>query len=197
MATIKNCDISENDLKQIHIIAFISNKLINSGEKADLHKVFKIMYFADEKHLKIAGRTITGDRFKAMDNGPVPSNSYDILKGVRGDGQSYFSRFKDFFNIEDNQNIIPKIQADLDEFSDSDIEILQESINENQHLSYRELRKKSHDKAWSSAKNNSYDKMIHPVLMAKESGAKDEIIKYIKNYEEDKEFASFIASCGI
>ena len=196
MTTAKNCDISEDNLKQIHIIAFISNKLIDSGKKADLHKVFKIMYFADKKHLKKFGRTISGDKFSAMKSGPVPSSSYDILKGAREDGISYYSMFKDFFSIEYNINIIPKIQADLDELSDSDIKILEEAIYENQHLSFKDLTLKSHDKAWNNAINNYYT-IIQPALMAKEEGATDEIKEVIKNYEEDKDFASFIASYGI
>ena len=58
----------------------------------DFHKLFKILYFAEQKHLLQYGRTITGDRYIAMKDGPVPSNIYDLLKTLRGDAIFSVSR---------------------------------------------------------------------------------------------------------
>lgn len=55
------------------------------GGKSDMHKLCKILYFADQRHLSLYGRSITGDTYIAMQYGPVPSNVDDILKAVRGD----------------------------------------------------------------------------------------------------------------
>lgn len=55
------------------------------GGKTDMHKLCKILYFADQRHLSKYGRSITGDTYIAMQYGPVPSNVDDILKAVRGD----------------------------------------------------------------------------------------------------------------
>ena len=49
-------------------------------KKMDMHKLCKILYFADQKHLSLYGRSITGDTYIAMEYGPVPSNVDDILK---------------------------------------------------------------------------------------------------------------------
>lgn len=43
-------------------------------------KLVKLIYFADKRHLHLYGRTITGDRYFGMENGPVPSDTYDALK---------------------------------------------------------------------------------------------------------------------
>ncbi|MEQ1715723.1 MAG: Panacea domain-containing protein, partial [Hyphomicrobium sp.] len=40
----------------------------------------KILFFADREHLLDYGRPITGDRYVAMEHGPVPSAIRDILK---------------------------------------------------------------------------------------------------------------------
>lgn len=38
-----------------------------------IHKLFKILWFADLLHLKQYGRSVTGDTYIAMNYGPVPS----------------------------------------------------------------------------------------------------------------------------
>ena len=60
--------------------------------------LFKILYFSDRNHLSKYGRSITGDTYIAMTDGPVPSKIYDIFKSVRGDG--FFSiNAKDFTKL--------------------------------------------------------------------------------------------------
>jgi len=74
--------------KAISSLLYIAGHLIGLNDrkvKPDLHKVFKILYFADQKHLARYGRVIVGDFYIAMDHGPVPSNMYDMVKTVRGD----------------------------------------------------------------------------------------------------------------
>ena len=44
--------------KAINSILFVLNEL--GDKKSDAHKVFKILYFADQKHLVTYGRPITG-----------------------------------------------------------------------------------------------------------------------------------------
>jgi uncharacterized phage-associated protein len=60
--------ILEKD-KSIAVILFILNAL----EHSDIHKLCKIIYFADQKHLARYGRPITGDWYVAMKDGPVPT----------------------------------------------------------------------------------------------------------------------------
>lgn len=60
------------------------------GGKTDMHKLCKILYYADQRHLSMYGRSITGDTYIAMQFGPVPSCVDDILKALRGD--SFFLR---------------------------------------------------------------------------------------------------------
>ncbi len=55
--------------KAINSMLFVLNQL--GAEKSDAHKVFKILYFADQKHLVNYGRPITGDTYVKMQYGPV------------------------------------------------------------------------------------------------------------------------------
>ena len=43
-------------------------------------KLFKLLYFADKRHLLTCGRPIIGDRYLKMDYGPVPSRAYNLIK---------------------------------------------------------------------------------------------------------------------
>lgn len=67
--------------KSMQVILYISNRL----KRTDFHKIFKILYFADQAHLSEYGRPISGDVYIAMKDGPVPTKIYDIFKAVRGD----------------------------------------------------------------------------------------------------------------
>lgn len=44
-------------------------------------RLMKLLYIADREMVQKRGRSITGDRFCAMEHGPVLSNTYDLIKG--------------------------------------------------------------------------------------------------------------------
>jgi uncharacterized phage-associated protein len=67
--------------KGIEAILYIAQKV----DDPTFHRISKIMYFADRKHLEKYGRFICGDSYVAMKHGPVPSEIYDILKAVKAD----------------------------------------------------------------------------------------------------------------
>ena len=96
---------SFNKDKSIHSVFFILNEI---EEGCDIHKVCKILYFADQKHLVKWGRPITGDHYIKMNYGPVPSNIKNIID---------FSS-----DIQRNGNILSTVvEYDSDELSVSEI----------------------------------------------------------------------------
>lgn len=126
--------------KAINSILFVISKL--GMKKSDKHKVFKILYFADQKHLVKYGRPITGDTYLKMDYGPVPSFIKDIADG---------NEKKGLIEQEGEHHIQSSYPYDLEDFSESELECINEAIEENKHLSFGKLTKKSHDKAWENA----------------------------------------------
>ncbi len=139
--------------------------------RVDFHKLFKILYFAEQKHLVRYGRFIVGDVFVAMQHGPVPFRIYDFLISLRQNSQS------SYFVISQNHYIESTQKPDLEEFSESEIRCLEESVQENKDLSFYELSKKSHQIAWKNA--NPEDDEMSFLEIAKEGGANDEMLKYI------------------
>lgn len=130
-----------NSDKAVNALLFVAHKL---GGNADFHKSFKIIYFADQKHLSEYGRPIIGDTYLKMDYGPVPSFVRDLSKDK-------IPQHEGSFAIQGSKTIRPLKEPNLDFLSETDLECLNASIEENKDLSFDELTKKSHDFAWQSA----------------------------------------------
>jgi uncharacterized phage-associated protein len=168
--------------KSLNAVLYITGKL----QRKDFHKIFKILYFADRKHLLMYGRTITGDTYIKMNYGPVPSKIYDILKAVRGDG--FFTEdvknYRNLFTVND-YFVKPLKEADLDFLSKTDIELLDASIAEYGSLSFEKTTKISHGTAWEAAK---YDCPIDIENILKEVTDDECYIKYIKDFYNIQNF---------
>lgn len=159
----------------VHSVLHILKEL---GGKADFHKVFKIMYFADQKHLVRYGTSVSTDTYIAMGNGPVPSMTYDILKALRGEGllSDKKADFEPYFELENRYIVSAKINPDLDNLSETELKVLDEAISENEGLDFNKLTKKSHDAAWNSALR---DGEINTLDIAKSGGADKDMLQYI------------------
>src|SRR5690606_40518414 len=59
---------------------------------SDIHKLMKLMYFADRDHLVKYGFPITGDMYIKLPYGPVPSFSNFVLRNENDDFRDIFSR---------------------------------------------------------------------------------------------------------
>lgn len=163
--------------------------IVNRIDNADLLKVFKILYFAEQKHLNIYGNPIVSDNYIAMKNGPVPSAIYDLFKEVRGDKQKVDKNntFYNAFSISEKANVFAKETEDLEYLSKSNVICIDSSICENKNLTFNELSEKSHDSAWNSAEK---DNEMNFIEIAKAGGANDEMLKYISECLSHKELIS-------
>lgn len=114
----------------------------------------KILFLADRDHLREYGRPVLGDMYMAMDNGPVPSRVYDIVKGnldFFGDPGAIKAALR-----VDRQAQYPQLfhqrDADTDQFSETDIQALEKSIEFCRGKSFAHLSNLTHqEEAWSSA----------------------------------------------
>jgi uncharacterized phage-associated protein len=173
-----------NNSKIKATILYVLNEI---REGVDFLKLFKIIYFANQKHLVNYGRSIIDDKFVAMQNGPVLTDTYNKL---RSDHFDFIDR-----NPEGGYMIFAKELPDMDELSESDIECLKYSIEDNKNLTFGELSEKSHDSAWHLVWDSRGDKNSIPmdlIEIARAGGANDEIIDYIK---EDLFIDSCLQNC--
>ncbi|HEY8930454.1 MAG TPA: Panacea domain-containing protein [Mucilaginibacter sp.] len=150
---------------------------------ADYHKVFKILYFAEQYHLKNYGRPLTGDAYQAMNYGPVPSFLYDVFKASDKSSSPFNEALEKskYFRVlwEGHKPIVNcKSKFDQDELSESDIEALNISISENRSLDFIQLVKKSHDSAWIKVEKNEDIEMSY-LDIAEAAGTSSEMLSYI------------------
>lgn len=159
----------------IQAILYVAHAI---GERKDIHKICKTLYYADQMHLSKYGRSITGDVYIAMNYGPVPSNIEDIFKAMRGD--SYFSDqvddIKEYFYFVNKYILKTKKEPDMDFVSDSDVECLDSAILKGKDKSFKELTIMSHDLAWE---NTHKDRAMSVKDILREIGDDEDYVNYI------------------
>jgi len=113
-------------------------------KKLDFMKAYKLLWLSDRCHLRMFGRTITGDKYFAMTHGIVPTDAKHLLEGE----PTLLSNSENYFNS--NIKVVGKhtFQAindpDLNEFSDSDIKVLNRVLTEFNAMKPKELSDLSH-----------------------------------------------------
>ncbi len=137
----------------------------------------KVFYFADKNHLSKYGNFIYGETYIAMPKGQVPSLIYDMIKFVRGDGNvSFDKKLKELFYVEDGTKVKAKKLPDLDYFSKSDLESLNNAINDYGKTHHFTLFSKSHkDSAYKETPLNG------EITIAK-------IVNSLPNKEDNKHY---------
>lgn len=161
----------------IQPVLYILNK---AGKPLDTHKISKILYFADREHLARYGTTISGDTYMKMQYGPVPSTVYDIIKTIQGrKGLISAELVSPFLSATDGNKIMAISDFDADEFSQTEMECLDNSIKSYITKSFGFLTDLSHDEAWTDA---TYT--MDELKIAKAGGADKKMLNYIKEHNE-------------
>ncbi len=163
----------------------------------DYIKLFKILYYAQQKHLVCYGRTIINDNFQARQKGPVCGF---VRKGLKLIENS--KKLEDDFLIfgkniqvsmgKDCQIISSHEMPDMDELSVSEKKCLDTFIEKFRDMNSKDVSDFSHkDKAWERAFNRAKDdpqlRVMTILEIAESGGANHNTLAYIKeNLELDQ-----------
>jgi uncharacterized phage-associated protein len=66
----------------------------HSGREMDYMRLLKLLYISDRESLRLTGRPIIGNRPIAMNNGPLHSGVYDLIKGTHPLEQLWSAHFE-------------------------------------------------------------------------------------------------------
>jgi uncharacterized phage-associated protein len=165
-------------------------------------KMMKMLFLADKYHLVRYGRPITGDRYEAMNDGPVPSFAYDLFKQMLHKPLTeQCKRLASALDI-DRSYELPRFRLngasefDKSQLSISDIKSLDRTVNQFGARAFEELSAITHamaayDKAWKS--RGFFSRRAHMKFedffeddAAAIAGAKDEMVE---NFYLRKSFA--------
>lgn len=162
--------------KALEVMLYIAGRIQNPG----FHNISKILYFADRQHLQNFGRFICGDRYIAMQHGPVPSDIYDILKALRhgNEGQPHYGEFRRALKVFGNYKLQPLRDANLELLSDSDRHCMDASIEKYGPMSFGQLTNVSHDEAYESA---DFNDEINIEVIARTLADGEEIVQHLRD----------------
>jgi uncharacterized phage-associated protein len=170
-------EISFNPGKTLEAIVLVASRLRAANLESDLHSISKLLYWADKWHLQRYGCTVSGDTYIAMKNGPVPSNVYDMLKYVRGDGKFDFPKeVRKAFEVRNQFEVHALREPNVNRLSQSEVAALAHAIETYGALNFDERTKASHDAAWKSADRNDEIPLVEIVKLLPNG---DEVLAYL------------------
>lgn len=139
--------------KAVEALVYIASSFAGVGR---FHAA-KILYFAERNHLRAYGRPIVGDRYIAMENGPVPSFAYNVLKGtVHPKDQPIAEGALEPLADKHYPTYAAARQPDMDFFSASDIECLDAAIDYCRRRTFGAISDETHTHAaWAHADLNA------------------------------------------
>ncbi len=126
----------------------------------------KIFFFADKAHLLDYGRPISGDRYVAMEHGPVPSAIYDLIKQDSGLPDEVLDALRERVTISRSGRKLHVKSNGVGAYpslSGSDCEYLLSALKKYGNMGFEELSRLSHlepayEEAWGrSGLNNEMD----------------------------------------
>jgi uncharacterized phage-associated protein len=188
--------------KLVQSLAYFAGHGIDDLDKM---KVAKLLFHADKYHLLTYGRPVIGDTYACMEYGPVPSATLNVLSDLIADDPSYPPIAKPLFDayisVEKDGRRYPvfraKQPADLDVFSDSDIEALDHAIKLHGKKSARQLSQESHhEPAWRIANESRPEGssvMMDYRLFFEGHPEAENVLRLMELQQEDRDFASVMA----
>lgn len=136
-------------------IAYLASKSPN----VDVYRACKLLFLADKCHLVRYGRTITGDRYFALDHGPAPNRILGRLKLFLDEPDSpWLSSALTIDATFRYPRFRPNEPLDFDNLSQSDFEALDETVARHGSKTFDELKVLTHEmaayqKAWAKRGN--------------------------------------------
>jgi uncharacterized phage-associated protein len=181
--------------KLVHALAFFSTRGVTG---LDAMKAAKLLYFADKLHLQKYGRPILGDDYYCMKHGPIPTVALNIIQStIAGDDEADTDLMAEYFDVTPGKHpqLVAKKSPDEDVFSDSDIEVLNEIIENYGGKNAWQLREIAHeqpDVKAADARRLAEGKGSVP--MSFESFIAESRPSMLPLLEEDQESRAFVQS---
>lgn len=129
---------------------FLMTEAQSRQKAVSQYDLVKALFLADRAHLNRWGRPVTFDNYCAMFHGPVPSLAYDLLKGnekALHDSCLNDVPWRSSRHWNSTRHYLP-VEGALDPndfLSESDIEVLKDSLSVVHSLGFAQIRRLTHE----------------------------------------------------
>lgn len=113
------------------------------GGRMSYQKLIKLLYVLDREALLRWGRPVTTDRYVAMDNGPVVSRIFDLIRDEPAPGTNPI--WRQYISAPANYEVSLTAEPETDELSRAEESLIEEVFAFYGKLSRWELVELSHD----------------------------------------------------
>lgn len=192
IATENNSNMNREDALTLKAVVLYILKNCSGRVSRNVYYIVKAAFVAQQKHLAKYLCPLYEDKITALQFGPVPSSIYDALKIARGDANAlYFHRNDDLHLLYDSISFSDEVfsaneEPDMNYLSPSAIECINEALKEVSAMSFDEIVNATHGEEWERAYNNPGSKQMNYLAIAKEGGADNTSLSYLKeNLELD------------
>lgn len=194
--------------KFINAVAYFASHGVKDLTKL---KAVKLLYLADRYHLFRYGRPVTGDRYIAMDLGPVPEDSFQLISRliepaeVNDPGRELALQRLQVYSGFMHRYKYPVLRArtapDLDVFSESEIEALDVTLKEFGSTTARTLVDLTHEhraykKADAGRVPGSSVDLPYEFFFEDAPDGSGSIRQLAADEQEDREFAEWLQRAG-
>jgi hypothetical protein len=172
--------------KVVEAVLFVLENFLGFSQ----YDIVKTIFLADKAHLKRYGRPVTFDNYFAMENGPVPSFTYEMLK-PDFDFRKELGEDRPFVSVPDSKK--PNIhkfvgvrrKANAEFLSETDKDILKEAASTIQLLDFDQIRRLTHEdpaykEAWSR-RGGAFRSQMKLELLGADKSLIDDLV-YISNH---------------
>jgi uncharacterized phage-associated protein len=181
--------------KLVQALAFFASRGVND---LDTMKAVKLLYFADRRHLLKYGRPIMGDDYYCMKNGPIPTNALGHIQDAlstspTGDHDPLFDEYLGVDRTVQYARFTSKKAPDLDVFSPTDIEVLNDVVQVCGNESAWKLRELTHlDDCVKLADQERIARGLGSVRIPFElffSGTESKLLRLVEADQDNRDFA--------
>jgi uncharacterized phage-associated protein len=192
--------------KFINALAYFASRGVDDLTKL---KAVKLLYLADRYHLFKYGRPVIGDRYVAMDLGPVPEDAFQLISRIiepaevrdkeRECALAKLDVAKGVFHRY--HRIKARTAPDLDVFSESEIEALAETVKEHGRTPARALVDLTHThrayrRADAGRTPGSSSELPYDYFFEDAPEGSEPVRALAAEEQEDREFAYWLQHAG-
>lgn len=179
--------LQPNRVRIVEAILFLIEEAARRGTYVTQYDIVKSLFIADTKHLNTHGRPVTFDNYVAMENGPVASEAYDMLKpkydwkGAAGVADSPWHRRPSPVDGPNSYRYTANRSANLRKISKTDVQALEEGLTLVKELKFKGTkdfthRHKAYEAAWRDNGGKAFDMNYNLLLDEHDPELIDELV---------------------